>query len=335
MYSDCDWAKMIPDKYSVLEQLGRGGFGSVYKVKDEHIDKFYAMKIVKYNALGDADKEINILKSLDFRGLPALHDVFYNEEYMYIIMELARGSNLETYVKSKGKLSVEETLRIGCQLCDILKYLHGRPIPVVHGDIKPENIMVSDKGVSLIDFGCAFLQYSEEYKYMGTPEYAAPELLQGNASTESDVYSLGKVLLFMLTGQQSWMLNSTKTQECLVAYAVPKRLRKLVKRCLEEDIKWRFRSGLELSKAMQSIRTRGSGFYVRWTTCSACLLCWSGVSLTLYSLFLYQRQLECKLWFLVGVVLLTVAFIIGARVDKCYKSTILECECNILVSEGL
>lgn len=335
MYSDCDWAKMIPDKYSVLEQLGRGGFGSVYKVKDEHIDKFYAMKIVKYNALGDADKEINILKSLDFRGLPALHDVFYNEEYMYIIMELARGSNLETYVKSKGKLSVEETLRIGCQLCDILKYLHGRPIPVVHGDIKPENIMVSDKGVSLIDFGCAFLQYSEEYKYMGTPEYAAPELLQGNASTESDVYSLGKVLLFMLTGRQIEIVNGIKVQDCLAAYAVPKRLCKLVVRCLEEDIKWRFRSGLELSKAMQSIRTRGSGFYVRWTTCSACLLRWSGVSLTLYSLFLYQRQLECKLWFLVGVVLLTVAFIIGARVDKCYKSTILECECNILVSEGL
>ncbi|MBO5082468.1 MAG: serine/threonine protein kinase [Lachnospiraceae bacterium] len=335
MYSDCDWTKMISDKYTVLEQLGRGGFGSVYKVKDEHIDKLYAMKIVKHNAFSEADKETNILKSLDFRGLPALHDVFYDEEYMYIVMELARGSNLETYVRTKGKLSVEETLQIGCQLCDILKYLHGRPIPVIHGDIKPENIMVSDEGVSLIDFGCAFLQYSEEYKYMGTPEYAAPELLRGDALTESDVYSFGKVLIFMLTGRQIEIVNGIKVQDCLAAYAVPKRLCKLVVRCLEEDIKRRFRSGLELSKAMQSIRTRGSGFYVRWTTCSACLLRWSGVSLTLYSLFLYQRQLECKLWFLVGVVLLTVAFIIGARVDKCYKSTILECECNILVSEGL
>lgn len=326
---------MISDKYTVLEQLGRGGFGSVYKVKDEHIDKLYAMKIVKHNAFGEDDKESNILKSLDFRGLPALHDVFYDEEYMYIVMELARGSNLEAYVKSKGKLSVEETYRIGYQICDILKYLHGRPIPVIHGDIKPENIMVSDEGVSLIDFGCAFLQYSEEYKYMGTPEYAAPELLRGDALTESDVYSFGKVLIFMLTGRQIEIVNGIKVQDCLAAYAVPKRLCKLVVRCLEEDIKRRFRSGLELSKAMQSIRTRGSGFYVRWTTYSACLLRWSGVFLTLYSLFLYQRQLECKLWFLVGMVLLTVAFVIGARVDKYYKSTILECECNILVSEGL
>ncbi len=335
MYSDYDWAKMIPDKYSVLGQLGRGGFGSVYKVKDEHIDKFYAMKIVKYNALGDADKEINILKSLDFRGLPALHDVFYDEEYMYIVMELARGSNLEAYVKSKGKLSVEETYRIGRQICDILKYLHGRPIPVIHGDIKPENIMVSDEGVSLVDFGCAFLQYSEEYKYMGTPEYAAPELLRGEALTESDVYSFGKVLIFMLTGRQIGIVNGIKVQDCLAAYAVPKRLCKLVVRCLEEDIKRRFRSGLELSKAMQSIWTRGRGFGGRWTAHSAFLLRWSGVSMILYSLFLYQRQLECKFWFFVGMVLLTMAFIIGARVDKYYKSTILECECNILVSEGL
>lgn len=335
MYSDCDWTKIIPDKYTVLEQLGRGGFGSVYKVKDEHIDKFYAMKILKCNALCDADKEIDILKSLDFRGLPALHDVFYDEEYMYIVMELARGHNLETYVKSKGKLSVEETLRIGCQICDILKYLHGRPIPVVHGDIKPENIMVSDKGVSLIDFGCAFLQYSEECKYMGTPEYAAPELLRGNVSTESDVYSFGKVLLFMLTGRQIWMLNSTKTQECLVAYAVPKRLRKLVERCLEEDIKWRFRSGLELSKEIHGIKTKDRNFEGKWVSGLAVFLQWSGVFGIIYSLFLYRNQMKPELWFLVGVVFVTVSFIIGAWVDKCYKSTILECECNILVSEGL
>lgn len=335
MYSDCDWTKMIPDKYTVLEQLGRGGFGSVYKVKDEHIDKLYAMKILKYNACSDTDKEINILKSLEFQGLPALHDVFYDEEYLYIVMELARGSNLEAYVKSKGKLSVEETYRIGYQICDILKYLHGRPIPVIHGDIKPENIIVSDESVSLVDFGCAFLQYSEEYKYMGTPEYAAPELVQGHASTESDVYSFGKVLFFMLTGRPTGVMNSGKAQDCLIAYAVPKRLRKLVACCLEKDIKRRFRSGLELSKEMQGIRTRVRGFGGRWTAHSAFLLRWSGVSLTLYSLFLYQRKLECKHWFLAGTVLLAVAFGIGAWVDKCYKSTILECECNILVSEGL
>ena len=335
MYSDCDWTKMIPDKYTVLEQLGRGGFGSVYKVKDEHIDKLYAMKILKYNAYDNTDKEINILKSLEFQGLPALHDVFYDEEYMYVVMELARGSNLEAYVKSKGKLSVEETYRIGYQICDILKYLHGRPIPVIHGDIKPENIIVSDESVSLVDFGCAFLQYSEEYKYMGTPEYAAPELVQGHASTESDVYSFGKVLFFMLTGRPTGVMNSGKVQDCLIAYAVPKRLRKIVACCLKKDIKRRFRSGLELSKEMQGIRTRWTGFADRWIVCVVSFLRWSGVFLILYSLFLYQRQLACEFFFLVGMVLLTVAFVIGVRVDKYYKSTILECECNILVSEGL
>lgn len=335
MYGDCDWAKMIPDKYTVLEQLGRGGFGSVYKVKDEHIDKFYAMKILRCNAFCDTDKEINMLKTLDFHGLPALHDIFHNEEYMYIVMELARGSDLETYVKSKGKLSVEETLRISFQICDILKYLHGRPIPVIHGDIKPENIMVSDVGVSLIDFGCAFLQYSEEYKYMGTPEYAAPELLRGEASTESDVYSFGKVLFFMLTGRQIGMVHGTKVKDCLVAYAVPKRLRKLVVSCLEEDIKRRFRSGLELSEAMQGLKTRGRSLSSRWMSYAAFLLKWGGVFLTLYSMFLYKNQTACKLCFLLGATLLTVAVILGAWVEKCYKSTILECECNILVSEGL
>lgn len=335
MYSDCDWTKMIPGKYTVLEPLGKGGFGSVYKVKDEHIDKFYALKIQKNNAFCDTDKEIKMLKSLECEGLPALHDIFYDEEYVCIVMELVQGSNLETYVKSKGKLSVEETLRIGFCICDILKYLHTRPVPVIHGDIKPENIIVSEDGVSLIDFGCAFLQYSEGFKYAGTPQYAAPELLQGEISTESDVYSFGRVLFYMLTGRQAGMLRSENVRAHLRAYAVPGRLCKLAERCLKEDIKLRFRSGLELSKGLYGIKTKNRSFGGKCVSGLALFLRWSGVFCILYSLFLYRNQMAPELWFLVGVVFVTISFIIGAWLDKCYKSTILECECNILVSEGL
>ncbi len=335
MYSDCDWTKMIPEKYSVFEPLGKGGFGSVYKVKDKHIDKFYAMKIQKRNAFYDADNEIKVLKTLECEGLPALHDVFYDEEYVYVVMELMQGINLETYVKSEGKLSVEETLRIGCRVCDILKYLHTRPVPVIHGDIKPENIIVSDGGVSLIDFGCAFLQYTEGFKYAGTPQYAAPELLRGEISTESDVYSFGRVLFYMLTGRQAGMSRSENVRAHLRAYAVPERLCKLAERCLKEDIKLRFRSGLELSKGLYGIRTKDRNFGGKWVSGLALFLRWSGALGIIYSLFLYRNQMAPELWFLVGVVLVTISFIIGAWLDKCYKSTILECECNILVSEGL
>ncbi len=335
MYSDCDWTKMIPEKYTVLEPLGKGGFGIVYKVKDEHIDKFYAMKILRCNAFYDADNEIKMLKSLECEGLPALHDVFYDEEYVYVVMELMQGINLETYVKSKGKLSVEETLRIGCRVCDILKYLHTRPVPVIHGDIKPENIIVSDGGVSLIDFGCAFLQYTEGFKYAGTPQYAAPELLQGEISTESDVYSFGRVLFYMLTGRQAGMLRSENVRAHLRAYAVPERLCKLAERCLKEDIKLRFRSGLELSKGLYGIKTKDRSFGGKWVSGLAFFLRWSGVFCILYSLFLYRNQMVPESWFLIGAVFVTISFIIGAWLDKCYKNTILECECNILVSEGL
>ncbi len=335
MHGNCNWEKMIPDKYKIVGTLGSGGFGDVYKVKDEHINKFYALKKQSRNSSVDAIKEIKLLQSLECKGLPALHDAFYDEENVYIVMDLVKGITLDEYVHLKGKLSLDETIKVCCELCDILKYLHGRPVPVIHGDLKPENIMVSDEGVSLIDFGCAFLQYTGEFKYCGTPEYAAPETFKGDISTESDIYSLGKVLFFMLTGRKSCQLHSEKVQGILRGYGVPKSLCGIVKKCLKEEPGFRFRSGLEMDRKLNNIKIKSRSIPGRILSVTAMLIRVIGAVIIVYSIYLQQNGNGAEIFFLAGVFMTAVSFIAETRADIKYKKTILECECNILISDGL
>ncbi len=337
MYGDCIGKDSLIGKYRVTGQLGSGGFATVYKVWDKHLNREYAMKVIHNMQTGSPNCETKYLCHLKHEGLPAIYDYFEANGCAYIVMELAKGISLKEYVKEKGKLSVEESLEVAHKVSKILKYLHERPAPVVHGDIKPENIMICDERVQLIDFGGAFSAYSSEAVYYGTPGYAAPELSKGKGGMQSDIYSFGKVLLYMLTGREGSLFRQEHFNEELKRYGVPKHFNKLILKCLNTDPGLRYQSGVELAKAMHALSgisrhlpgqgLVGFGFCLR----AAGAVC---VLLSIYKLYIHSVY-GVEFLFVFGCILLATACVIGRYADVLYKSAILECECSLLVTEGL
>lgn len=351
MHGNCNRKKIIRDKYRVEGLLGEGGFGNVYKVLDEHIQKNYAMKIQNVNKQSDGINEIEVLQKLEYPGLPELHDVFMEGEELYIVMELVQGVTLEEYIRVRGQLSVKETIWICRQLCAILSYLHSRALPVIHGDLKPQNIMVNQDKVSLIDFGCAYLQYSEQGIFYGTPEYAAPEVVKGELSTRSDVYSFGKVMLYMLTGRRGVLFDENSLKSGLKAYGVPGKLKRLLLKCLKEQPELRYPGGKELEAALAQTGSNARHLPGMVSTCIATVLRVLGAVFILYSLILVKEtgdigggiiaelihwgNTHWKAFFIKGCCFILAAIPIETIAEKAYKSAILECECSIIISQGL
>ncbi len=345
MHGDINRTKIIGRKYRVLELLGSGGFGSVYRVLDKHLDKTYAMKIQPIMQRSDWEKEICMLRMLNHPGLPALHDVITDEYNSYIVMEHIKGMTLENHVKEKGKLELKEALQIAMGLCAIIDYLHHRSVPVIHGDLKPGNIMMEAGRIRLIDFGCALRAYSEEKADYGTPEYAAPEQHSGEISTASDVYSWGKVMMFMITGRQDNVVEIKRLNKKLKTYGIPRRIRKIVIKCLQPQVKMRYPSAGELREELQKIKTVKRHLPGMTAGYVGSILRLIGLGMLIYCIFCYRYG---SLWgcnsgpeddllkelFLRSLLIFLSAIPWDAIARTFYKTAILECECNILVTEG-
>lgn len=339
MYRDCVEEKIgeTLGKYKVLQCIGTGGFSKVYRVEDMHICKEFAMKVVKAYQNENDGSEPKFLIQLEHKGLPLLHDVFYCEEEICIVMELAKGISLKEYVENQGKLSVKEGLNLGRELAEILKYLHSRPVPLIHGDLKPQNIMVDKTGLSLIDFGGAFLQYDARDVFFGTPGYAAPELKDGELFTQSDVYAFGKVLLFMLTGREPYLFRRQNMKRSLKYYGIPFKIRKIIAKCTEEQFFYRYQSGLELQEAL--LKSKGSVNFMmgRWINKIADFLQILGFISVVFIISGLELLTKNEAAFLLGITICIIflGIVLEKLSGKSYKTAILECECSIFVSQGL
>ena len=345
MYGNRDRAEVIGEKYRILRVLGEGGFGRVYLVRDEHIDRMYAMKKQSLANEADYQKEIQMLGALKHPGLPELHDVITDEGFCYIIMENVKGMTLERYVKENGNLGIKETMRIAAGLCEIISYLHRRPVPVIHGDLKPSNIMIDEGNVRLIDFGCALKAYSEaELKY-GTPEYAAPEQQEGKICTGSDIYAFGKVMFYMLTGRTEVIKDSRRLNKTLKTYGIPAGVRKILLKCLQSDPKMRYQGGTELKEALGKIKHTGRQLPGLLAGYTATIIRSVGAGMVLYCLFYnkvsqsvgnlqVESSINVKEFFILGLLVFLAAVPWDAIARSRYKTAVLECECSILVTEG-
>jgi hypothetical protein len=236
--------------YKVISALSENKDKRIYLVKEEVSQRLYVKKIFRRVDRFDFYKR---LAALRHRNLALIHDVIKDGGEMYVIEEYISGQTLKDLMENAGAMPDAEAARYALQLCDALAYLHGQSPPVIHRDIKPDNILCSADGVvKLVDFDIA-REFKEDAKrdtvFMGTREYAAPEQY-GYRQTDcrADIFSVGVLLHELVTG---------RLPENNITYNGA--LRKIIDKCVEIDPEKRFQNVSSLKKALAGARLKPRG----------------------------------------------------------------------------
>lgn len=200
---------IIGDRYEVLEKIGTGGMSDVYKAKDQKLNRFVAIKVLKQefsenrNFVSKFRVEAQAAAGLMHPNIVNVYDVGEEDGIHYIVMELVEGITLKKYIEKKLRLSTKEAISIAIQVSMGIEAAHNNHI--IHRDIKPQNIMISKEGkVKVTDFGIAKAASSNTItsNVMGSVHYTSPEQARGGFSDEkSDIYSLGITMFEMLAGR--------------------------------------------------------------------------------------------------------------------------------------
>jgi tRNA A-37 threonylcarbamoyl transferase component Bud32 len=248
----------------ILELLGQGGMGAVYKARQPKLDRLVALKVLPPDAGRDAQfaerflREARALARLHHPHIVGVHDFGETANGLhYFLMEYVDGVNLRQVLRA-GRLPPEQALAIVPQVCEALHYAHQEG--VVHRDVKPENILLDRKGrVHIADFGLAKLLGREAVDYrltathqaMGTPHYMAPEQLEKPLSVDhrADIYSLGVVFYEMLTGELPLGRFAPPSQKA----ATDVRLDDVVLRALEREPERRYQSISDVKTDVEAI----------------------------------------------------------------------------------
>ena len=201
-------------RYEILEQIGRGAMGIVYKGKDPILNRLTAIKTIRFSDEFDDDKvdtvkthfyrEAEVVAKLSHPNIVTIYDVGEDLDLSFLAMEYLQGESLEKYTSEGNLLPVRRCLEIVAQVCDALEYAHSHDI--IHRDIKPANIMLlGDASIKVTDFGIARATTSTKTRtsiIKGTPYYMSPEQTKGlELSGRSDIFSLGVVFYQLLTGK--------------------------------------------------------------------------------------------------------------------------------------
>jgi cytochrome c-type biogenesis protein CcmH/NrfG/predicted Ser/Thr protein kinase len=246
----------------VLEFIGRGGMGAVYKARQKGLDRLVALKVLPPESGSDPAfaerfaREAHALAHLNHPGIVAVYDFGQAAGFYYLVMEFVDGVNLRQMLHAQ-RLSPRESLSIVPQICEALQFAHDHGI--VHRDIKPENVLVDKQGrIKIADFGLAKLlgnalpgeRLTRPAEVMGTPHYMAPEQLEKPLEVDhrADIYSLGVVFYEMLTGELPlgrFAPPSRKVQ-------VDVRLDEIVLRTLEKEPALRYQQASQVSTAVET-----------------------------------------------------------------------------------
>ncbi len=255
-------AKLFPG-LEVLEFIGKGGMGAVYKARQPSLDRLVALKILPPTAASDPgfaerfNREARALARLNHPNIVAVHDFGKAGTLHYLVMEYVDGGNLRQ-IERASKLAPEQALVIVPQICEALQFAHNEGI--VHRDIKPENILLDKKGrVKITDFGIAKMlglttdeaPLTGAGDVVGTPHYMAPEQIEKPRSVDhrADIYSLGVVFYEMLTGELplgKFAPPSRKVQ-------VDVRLDEVVLQALEKEPNLRYQQASQVKTAVETI----------------------------------------------------------------------------------
>jgi len=255
--------QLVASRYSVLDVIGRGGMGCIYRVQDNVLKEEVALKTLLPQFVRDKMvverffNEARIARQLSHPNIVRVHDIGMTNNIIYISMELVKGKSLRTMVDELvpgQRLPTLTALHVIDDLCAALEYAHRH---TVHRDIKPENIMVNSEGaVKLMDFGISKLtdrsRLTGTSMVMGTPFYMSPEQLKNSASVDAraDIYSVGVVLYEVLTGNVPTGVPRPASQ---LTREVPPALDPIVAKCVDPDPEKRYQNATALRAALRPI----------------------------------------------------------------------------------
>ena len=235
---------VLKGRYCILEPVGKGGGGKVYLARDLELGVLWAVKEVPASGKSEA----RMLLKLSHPFLPKMIDYIEEDQKCYLVMEYIKGKSLGEYLRAGKRFSLNEILKYGMEIAEVLSYFHSRKPPVYYGDLKPDNLMLGENGrLYLIDLGGAVNGYKYQHKVCtGTAGFAAPEQYEGKINAATDVYAFGKTLS-VLCGKP----------ECLL-FIRNMSLFRLIFRCCLKKPKMRYQTMQTVQKKLSRIQKRQS-----------------------------------------------------------------------------
>ncbi|HYL15372.1 MAG TPA: protein kinase [Terriglobales bacterium] len=270
---------VLGGRYEILNLLGEGGMGAVYKARDRELDRLVALKVIRpelaYSPaiLQRFKQELILARQVTHKNVIRIYDLGEADGVKFLTMEYVEGTDLKTLLHDQGKFAPADAVRIMQQICRALDASHSEG--VIHRDLKPSNVMLDKQGkVLVMDFGLARTHESKGLTLtgalVGTPEYMAPEQAKGQpVDAQSDIYAAGLIFYELLTGKVPYPADSAlqslmkRTQERATPVSqlentVPRILSGIVGRCLEPDRRNRYQCAAELLADLEAYQPSGA-----------------------------------------------------------------------------
>ncbi len=271
---------VLAQRYEILEILGQGGMGAVYKATDLELNRTLALKVIRPDLARDKaivdrfKQELLLAHQVTHRNVIRIYDLSEADGMKFITMEYVEGENLLSLIRQKNKFSPAEAVEIIQQVCRALEAAHS--VGVIHRDLKPQNIMRDKTGrILVMDFGLARTLegdgMTQSGALVGTMEYMSPEQALGKTLDQrSDIFALGLIFYEMLTGQMPFRADSTlaslikRTQERVSPVSshdntIPQSLSNIVTKCLERDLDLRYQTAADLLADLERWQGKRAG----------------------------------------------------------------------------
>src|SRR5260370_543361 len=267
--------QVIGGRFEILEILGTGGMGAVYKAYDRELDRIVALKTIRPELAGNAEmlrrfkQELILARQIAQRNIVRLYDISDGSGVKFITMEYIEGEDFGTLLKRQGKLAPEEAVEVMRQICLALEAAHNEG--VIHRDLKPQNIMRDkQRRIVVMDFGIARAldsgKMTQTGALIGTMDYMSPEQAKGEAvDSTSDIYAAGLIFYELLTAKMPYAAESAiaslfkrSRQRAIPASqtdkSIPRDLSAIVSRCIEPDRRQRYQIAAELLADLESFQ---------------------------------------------------------------------------------
>ncbi|HEY8076975.1 MAG TPA: protein kinase [Labilithrix sp.] len=265
----------LASRYHLLGLLGSGGMGTVYRARDAELDEIVALKVLRSD-IADTRmverfrREVKLARRVTHKNVARTYDIGEDAGVWFLTMEYIDGDPLSAALRA-GPIDMERSIAVARDLCDGLAASHDAG--VVHGDLKPENVICTSRGAVITDFGIARALATEPSdsrtgNLAGTPAYMAPEQVEGTADLDgrADLYALGCILFRLFTGQLPWVgksyvavaaarLLKAPPDPRSIAPDLPGPLAEIVLKCLAKEREGRWRDARELDDAIASVTT--------------------------------------------------------------------------------